>query len=109
MILDHFSKGRIDAALCGEAKIKSQGVIELFWRQIVNQSFKYTLAILAFIWLSKATAAPANVLINREFSLGIGQTASVEGEKLFIKFKAVLEDSRCPINVVCVWAGNGKV
>ena len=41
--------------------------------------------------------------------MGIGQTASIEGEKLVIKFKAVLEDSRCPVNVVCVWAGNGKV
>ena len=75
----------------------------------MNQSFKYTLVILAFILLSKATAGSANVLIDKEFSLGIGQTASVEGEKLVIKFKAVLEDSRCAINVVCVWAGNGKV
>ncbi len=49
------------------------------------------------------------MLIGKEFSLGIDQTASIEGEKLVIKFKAVLEDSRCPVNVVCVWAGNGKV
>jgi len=64
---------------------------------------------MAFFWLSAASAGPAKVLINKEFSLGIGQTATIEGEKLVIKFKAVLEDSRCPINVVCVWAGNGKV
>ena len=64
---------------------------------------------MAFIWLSTASAGPVKALIDKEFSLGISQTASIEGEKLVIKFKAVLEDSRCPINVVCVWAGNGKV
>jgi hypothetical protein len=75
----------------------------------MNQWFKYIFVILGFIWLNAASADPANALIGKEFSLGIGQTANIEGEKLVIKFKAVLEDSRCPINVVCVWAGNGKV
>jgi hypothetical protein len=74
------------------------------------QWFKYMFVIImASIGLSAALAGPAKVPIDKEFSLGIGQTASIEGEKLVIKFKAVLEDSRCPINVVCVWAGNGKV
>ncbi|MDD5321662.1 MAG: hypothetical protein PHD43_13825 [Methylococcales bacterium] len=73
------------------------------------QFFKYTFVIMAFIWLSAASAGPIKALIDKEFSLGIGQTVSIEGEKLVIKFKAVLEDSRCPVNVVCVWAGNGKV
>jgi hypothetical protein len=71
--------------------------------------FKYVFVIMAFIGLSATSAGPAKVLIDKEFSLGIGQTASIEGEKLVIKFKAVLEDSRCPVNVACVWAGNGKV
>ena len=75
----------------------------------MNQRFKYIFVILGFIWLSVASSAPAKALIDKEFSLGIGQTANIEGEKLVIKFKAVLEDSRCPVNVVCVWAGNGKV
>jgi hypothetical protein len=73
------------------------------------QWFKYMFVIMTFIGLSAASAGPGNVLIDREFSLGIGQAVNVEGEKLVIKFKAVLEDSRCPVNVVCVWAGNGKV
>ena len=73
------------------------------------QWFKYIFVFMAFIWSSVASAGSANVLIDQEFSLGLGQIASIEGEKLVIKFKAVLEDSRCPVNVVCVWAGNGKV
>ena len=71
--------------------------------------FKYIFVIMAFSWLSAVSAGPAKVPIDKEFSLGIGQTANIEREKFFIKFKAVLEDSRCPVNVVCVWAGNGKV
>jgi hypothetical protein len=75
----------------------------------MNQRFKHIFVILCFIWLSVASTAPAKALVDKEFSLGIGQSANIEGEKLVIKFKAVLEDSRCPVNVVCVWAGNGKV
>jgi hypothetical protein len=71
--------------------------------------FKYIFVITAFFWLNFASAGPAKAILDKEFSLGIGQSASIDGEKLVIKFKAVLEDSRCPINVVCVWAGNGKV
>jgi hypothetical protein len=56
-----------------------------------------------------AFAKNPGALVDKEFSLGIGQSASIDGEKLVIKFKAVLEDSRCPINVVCAWVGNGKV
>ena len=71
--------------------------------------FKYGFVIMIFIWLSVAPANPVNALIDKEFSLGIGQSARIDSEKLIIKFKSVLEDSRCPINALCAWAGNGKV
>lgn len=45
--------------------------------------------------------------LGEPFTLGIGQTAEVEG--LRVTFTRVLEDSRCPVDVVCVWAGNAKV
>ena len=70
---------------------------------------KYILVILAFTGLSAVSAETIKVFIDREFSLDIGQTAHIEGDELFIKFKAVLEDSRCPVNVLCVLAGNAKV
>ena len=75
----------------------------------MNHFFKYAGFFLAFIWLTAVSADPTKVHLDKEFSLGIGQTASIEGEKLVIKFKSVLEDSRCPVNALCVWAGNGKV
>ena len=43
--------------------------------------------------------------LGEEFTLAIGQTASISGENLTIKFLDVTEDSRCPEDVTCVWAG----
>ncbi len=43
--------------------------------------------------------------LGQEFSLSVGQSAVIRGENLEIKFEGVTEDSRCPRNVVCVWAG----
>jgi len=39
--------------------------------------------------------------------LGVGQSAVVDGVE--IRFTEVTEDSRCAIDVVCVWSGNGAV
>ena len=39
------------------------------------------------------------------FSLAVGQSASVDGEDLVIKFIDVIADSRCPSGVECIWQG----
>lgn len=39
----------------------------------------------------------------------VGQTRSVDRRKLSIKFISIVEDSRCPINARCIWAGNAKI
>jgi hypothetical protein len=43
------------------------------------------------------------------FILALGETAVVRGTDARITFKAVREDSRCPVDVTCVWAGDAKV
>ncbi|MFC1932245.1 hypothetical protein ACFLXU_01260 [Chloroflexota bacterium] len=43
--------------------------------------------------------------LGQEFSLAVAQTAVIRGENLKIKFEEVLEDSRCPRGVTCVWEG----
>ena len=43
--------------------------------------------------------------LGQEFSLSIGQTATIEGENLQIRFEEVVEDSRCPTGATCVWEG----
>lgn len=44
-----------------------------------------------------------------ELDLNIGEMKKVGSDKTLVEFLDVLEDSRCPLNVTCVWAGNGKV
>ena len=46
---------------------------------------------------------------NAPFTLTFNQIASVENEKILIEFADVTEDSRCPVNVTCVWEGQATV
>jgi hypothetical protein len=43
------------------------------------------------------------------FTLAPGQTAAVKGADARITFKQVREDSRCPVDVTCVWEGDAKI
>lgn len=44
-----------------------------------------------------------------ELELPYGQDVQVPGTVLHLTLTAVLEDSRCPVDVVCVWEGNAVV
>ena len=50
-------------------------------------------------------AVEGGVRLGEEFSLSIGQKAAIRGENLQITFLEVLEDSRCPKDVTCIWEG----
>jgi len=41
--------------------------------------------------------------------LGIGESKAAAGGKVTVKFLEVVDDSRCPVNARCVWAGNAKI
>jgi hypothetical protein len=43
------------------------------------------------------------------FELPVGMTATLNGNGARITFKQVLEDSRCPTDVTCVWAGDARI
>lgn len=47
--------------------------------------------------------------LGREFSLKARREVTLKGEGLRIKFAEVKNDSRCPADVTCVWAGNAAV
>ncbi|MGQ0650551.1 MAG: hypothetical protein ACT4P7_23675 [Gemmatimonadaceae bacterium] len=46
---------------------------------------------------------------NQVFQLGPGQAARIPSLSLVVRFDTVLSESRCPTDVVCVWAGNAAV
>jgi len=60
--------------------------------------------------LSAQRSRNAEVIrLGQEFGLKIDQEALIEGEDLAVRFEKALEDSRCPEDAVCVWAGNAKI
>jgi hypothetical protein len=68
----------------------------------------YLVAFLAIVLAAPSCGAgPGDVQarLNEEFSLSMGQSALITGENLAIRFEEVTEDSRCPREVTCIWAG----
>jgi hypothetical protein len=71
-------------------------------------------ALLAYgLLLAGAGCAAVETAISVEpgasFTLAPGQTAVVKGADARITFKQVREDSRCPVDVTCVWEGDAKI
>ena len=56
-----------------------------------------------------SNTALESVRPGREFKLKVGRQVTVKGTKLRIRFVTVENDSRCPSDVTCVWAGNAAV
>jgi hypothetical protein len=48
------------------------------------------------------------VLLGQPFALAEGESAVVDGA-LNVRFNSVVQDSRCPTDVQCVWAGNAEI
>jgi hypothetical protein len=47
--------------------------------------------------------------LGEEFTLRIGQSASIAELGLWMRFNRVVTDSRCPANAMCIWAGDGAI
>jgi len=76
---------------------------------MMHRACKYfSCFVIIFSGLSYASADSRTVFFDKDFTLSIGESVQVESGLGFIKFIKVLEDSRCPVNVTCVWAGNVK-
>jgi hypothetical protein len=55
------------------------------------------------------TPAVAQVLLDHPFELAVGQEIALEGTGLHLRFERMLEDSRCPRQVACVWSGQARL
>jgi hypothetical protein len=71
------------------------------------------LTIAAGLGLFSVACAPVETAIVAEpgqaFSLPLGKTAAVKGTDVRLTFKDVRADSRCPVDVQCIWAGEAKI
>jgi hypothetical protein len=67
---------------------------------------------LSFLFLTgwmQQSCDTKEVALNKEFKLKVGQEVILKESGIKVSLDAVLEDSRCPAGVNCVWAGNGRV
>jgi hypothetical protein len=58
---------------------------------------------------SAGAPAPREAAFDQEIQLAPGERALFGPRKLDVEFVRVVEDSRCPTDVTCVWAGEVKV
>lgn len=50
-----------------------------------------------------------DVSLDQTFTLAPGQSARIPSQGLEVRFDSVSGDSRCPEDVVCVWAGDAAI
>jgi hypothetical protein len=62
-----------------------------------------------FTAFAQIGGSPTKASLGVPFTLAPGETAEVEDSDIYVKFLNVTEDSRCPSDVVCVWAGQVSV
>ena len=54
-------------------------------------------------------AADVQAALDQTFTLKVGQQARIAGSDITVLFRSVPSDSRCPVDVQCVWAGSARV
>src|SRR5712671_4055395 len=71
-----------------------------------------TIAALAIFAAAPGCATVETAIVAQPdvaFSLPLGKSAAVSGTGARITFRRVTEDSRCPVDVTCIWAGDAKI
>ena len=68
------------------------------------------LVLTCVVLLGGQVAASAQTArVGREFNLKVGRVVTLDGGGLRVRLARVVSDSRCPVDVNCVWAGNAEV
>lgn len=83
--------------------------VPAIWRWIRIPRVLLALCVFALGCDSASPAAPATAALGQDFVIRIGEAATIEGADFTVTLVAVIEDSRCPVDLTCVWAGNAKV
>ena len=66
-------------------------------------------ALMLLASCATSPSAPRAVSLAERFTLAPGQTAQIDGAALRVTFESVSADSRCPVDVTCVWEGDAVV
>jgi hypothetical protein len=74
-----------------------------------NSAARLALACVLLMLGGAAAAEAQTARVGREFKVKVGGVVTLDGGGLRLRFVRVAEDSRCPADVNCVWAGNAEV
>ena len=66
-------------------------------------------AMVLFLAACAASAGEITAALGEESTLKVGQGVAIQGQDLKVKFLEVVQDSRCPSDVICVWQGEASV
>jgi hypothetical protein len=66
------------------------------------------IAIFSVWGCTHAPSEPPGPVLGERFLLRPGESASIRGDRLTITFEGILSDNRCPIDVVCITAGEAR-
>lgn len=89
----------------------NSGCLDRFFSGLIS------IGLICFVLFGGASAVDGNTKrkattgarLGQPFKLGAGRQVTLKEEKLRIKFASVENDSRCPSDVTCVWAGNAAI
>lgn len=72
-------------------------------------SFLMVLSLAGCDSANLAESQPQVAVLGEPFEIDYNQKAIFQDQDITIKFVGVLEDSRCPVEAECIWAGNVKI
>ena len=73
--------------------------------KFVPMKFLGMVLLLCTMLFVMAACNSTTVSLGKEFSIRIGESVTIKGEQLKVRFLEVTEDSRCPKGVTCIWEG----
>jgi hypothetical protein len=93
---------------CGDGKAISHSPLPTPYSLLASLALFAFCAFFSPLFAQQSRKAEV-IRLGQEFDLKINQEAAIEGEDLAVVFESVLEDSRCPEGVDCIWSGNAKI
>ncbi|HYY89409.1 MAG TPA: hypothetical protein VFA49_11490 [Chloroflexota bacterium] len=67
------------------------------------------LTLVIVLGLAERSSAHSSPILGQPFDLAVGQAATIADTGLEVSFLRVLEDSRCPAQVMCIWSGRASI
>lgn len=108
--------GPVNSLIVSTMPTRPKGIFGEYWMQLQNvepgpaklgETIPPEAYVITLLVTRLDSAAPSR--LERPFQLRGGETATLEGGKLKVRFAEVEEDSRCPKSVVCEWGGEARI